>query len=113
MSLIKISNSDYVVDFNDLEFLTWSDGWNGGSWNNWECLRNPEKFKFFLTSDKDIFEIDVLVKEVGGVDYDMGHQYSWNTLMLFVKKDCDFSEILVDFRDIKKGFEIMYLKLSD
>ena len=34
MGLITISNTNDKIDFNDLEYLTWKDNWNGGQWND-------------------------------------------------------------------------------
>ena len=34
MSLVNVSNRKDQIEMNDLEFLVWDDGWNGGTWNN-------------------------------------------------------------------------------
>ena len=51
-----------------------------------------------------------VVKEVYGVDSDMGHNYSWKSLRLFVKDYGVFGEVLVDSQKMLNGYKIMYLK---
>ena len=80
----------------------------GGQWNNWEVLNNPENYKFYAVSSNEIYEVQVVVKDVSGTDYDMGHQYSWTSMRLFIK-DCGiFGEVLVDSQKMLNGYKIMY-----
>ena len=46
MSLVNVSNRKDQIEMNDLEFLVWDDGWNGGTWNNWDVVSNPNNFDF-------------------------------------------------------------------
>ena len=110
MGLVTISNTNEKIDFNNLEYLTWKDNWNGGQWNDWEVLNNPDDYKFYAVSSNEIHEVPVVVKEVSGVDSDMGHNYSWKSLRLFVKDYGAFGGVLVDSQNMLNGYKIMYLK---
>ena len=108
MGMVLVSNTNENIDFNKLEYLCWKDGWNGGQWNNWEVLRNPEDYKFYAVSSDQIHEVDVVIKEVSGYDSDMGHNYSWTSLRLLVKDYGVFGEVLVDSQSLLNGYKIMY-----
>ena len=108
MSLVIVKNTGKKIEMNNLEYISWKDGWNGGQWNNWEVLRNPEDYKFYVVSSDQIHEVNVVVKEVSGSDSDMGHNYSWTSLRLFVKDCGAFGEVLVDSQQMSNGYEIMY-----
>ena len=110
MGLITIINTNEKIDFNNLEYLTWKDNWNGGQWDDWEVLNNPDDYKFYAVSSNELHEVPVVVKEVYGVDSDMGHNYSWKSLRLFVKDYGVFGEVLVDSQKMLNGYKIMYLK---
>ena len=110
MGLVTISNTNEKIDFNNLEYLTWKDNWNGGLFYFWEVLNNPDDYKFYAVSSNEIHEVPVVVKEVSGVDSDMGHNYSWKSLRLFVKDYGVFGEVLVDSQNMLNGYKIMYLK---
>ena len=45
----------------------WKANWNGGQWNDWEVLNNPDDYKFYAVSSNEIHEVHVVVKEVSGV----------------------------------------------
>lgn len=110
MGMVLVNNTNENIDFNKLDYLCWKDGWNGGQWNNWEVLRNPEDYKFYAVSSDQIHEVNVVVKNISGVDYDMGHQYSWESKRLFVKDYGTFGEVLVDYQQMSDGYKIMYCK---
>ena len=109
MGLVTISNTNEKIDFNNLEYLTWKDNWNGGQWNDWEVLNNSDDYKFYAVSSNEIHEVPVVVKEVSGVYSDAGHNYSWKSLRLFVKDYGVFGEALVDSQNMLNGYKIMYL----
>lgn len=110
MGMVLVNNTNENIDFNKLEYLCWTDGWNGGQWNNWEVLNNPENYKFYAVSKDEIHEVEVVVKNISGVDHDMGHQYSWESKRLFVKDYGVFGEVLVDYQQMSDGYKIMYCK---
>lgn len=110
MGLVTVSNTNEMVDFNRLERLIWKGNWSGGQWNNWEVLNNPDDYKFYAVSSNEVYEVPVVVKEVSGVDSDMGHNYSWKSLRLFVKDYGVFGEVLVDSQNMLNRYKIMYLK---
>ena len=108
MSLVKVSNSDVQIEMNNLEFLIWKDGWNGGSWSNWEVINTPNNFDFYAVSNEDIVKVEVVVSEKYGVDYDMGHQYHWNSCRVYVKDVGQFGEMLIDSQHLSNGYKLMY-----
>lgn len=108
MGMICINNTKENIDFNNLEKLYWTDGWNGGQWNNWEVLNNPENYKFYAVSSNEIYEVQVVIRNVSGTDSDMGHRYSWTSSRLFVKDYGIFGETLVDSQKMTNGYKIMY-----
>lgn len=108
MSLVDVSNRKDQIEMNDLEFLVWDDGWNGGTWNNWNVVSNPNNFDFYLVSNDNIVNVEVVVKDEHGVDCDMGHRYYWTSRRVYVKDAGQFGETLVDSRQISNGFKLMY-----
>lgn len=113
MSLVKIQNSDNFVDMNDLEYLTFTEGWNGGQWSCWDVLRNLDKYKTFAVTSDVIVELPCEIKVVHGVDCDMGHQYSWKSDRLSCEVRYLGRKLNVDAIDlINSGVCIMFTKLE-
>ena len=48
MALVKIKNEGRSIDFNDLEYLNYTNGWNGGQWNNWDVVKTLIIMKYSL-----------------------------------------------------------------
>ena len=82
MSLVFVEGLG-EVEFNDFEFLTFTDGWNGGQWNNWDVVENPKKYDIIHTSEGHISLLNCVSKVVRGVDHDMGHEYEWESIRLY------------------------------
>ena len=82
MSLVFVEGLG-EVEFNDFEFLTFTDGWNGGQWNNWDVVENPNKYDIIHVSNEQITALNCVSKTVSGVDYDMGHKYGWESIRLY------------------------------
>ena len=70
MSLVKVSNSNDQVEMNTLEYLIWKDGWNGGTWSNWDVVNNPNDFNFYVVSDDNIIKVEVVQEnDLGWIDF--------------------------------------------
>ena len=108
MSLVNVSNRKDQIEMNDLEFLVWDDGWNGGTWNNWDVVSNPNNFDFYLVSNDNIVNVEVVVKDEHGVDCDMGHQYQWSSYRVYMKDVGQFGEMLIDIRKLPNEYKFMY-----
>ena len=108
MSMVKVSNDKYQVEMNTLEYLVWKDGWNGGSWSNWDVVNNPNDFNFYVVSDDNIIKVEVVIKEEHGVDCDMGHLHDWCSYRVYVKDVGQFGEMLIDIRKLSNGYKFMY-----
>ena len=93
------------VEFNDFEFLTFRDGWNGGQWNNWDVVENPNKYDIIHVSNEHISLLNCESKIVNGVDYDMGHRYEWKSLRLYAILNTQIGDCEVCLSDKKS---IMY-----
>ena len=82
MSLVFVEGLG-EVEFNDFEFLTFTDGWNGGQWNNLDVVTNPHKYDIIHVSNEHITKLNCKLEVVDGFDYDMGHKYEWQSLRLY------------------------------
>lgn len=113
MSLVKLSNKESHVEMNNLEYLTWTDGWNGGTWNNWDVINKPTEYDFYLVTSEKILSVDVAVRDIHGTDSDMGHTYHYKSPRFFVKVNSDVG--LTDVRSdlLPKGFSLMYTEKGD
>lgn len=110
MSLIAVDNTDEYIEHNDVERLIFTDGWNGGGWNNWDAVNNPNGYRFFVTTNNEINEVSVDVKEVSGLDIDMGHNYHWNSLRVFITVESLVGLVTINTLNIPKGSNLWYMK---
>lgn len=108
MSIVKVGNTNELLEFNDAHNLNWQDDWNGGHWSSWEPIRNPEKYRFYLVSDSEIHEVLVSIRDITGVDYDMGHEYRWKSPRVFLQINNWFGNIELNSLDLPKNVHLMY-----
>lgn len=112
MSLIKLENKDSYIEMNDLEILSWTDGWNGGQWNNWDVINHYEDYRFFIVNSV-ITEIEVVVKDIYGNDSDMGHTYHWVSKRVYIKENTVCGEVLVNYLEVDRKNILMYCHKTD
>lgn len=110
MSIVKIENTGEMLEFNDAHKLQWQDDWNGGQWCSWEPIRNPEKYRFYLVSGAQIHEVSLSIRDISGVDYDMGHEYQWKSPRVFLKIATWFGQIELNSLDLPKNVYLMYVE---
>lgn len=103
----------FRIKVSELKELQFTDGWNGGQWNNWEVLKNPEQFFIILNKGEEYSIVNARSTKVHGVDYDMGHQYSWSSTRLIVEVPTQFGYIGVNILDLSKDIKILYLERCD
>ena len=108
MSLVIVKNTGKKIEMNNLEYISWKDGWNGGGWNNWGVINEPHNYSFYAVNSDEVLEVEVVVNNISGVDSDMGKKYSWESKRLYVKDCCKFGTVLIDSQKLSNDFKIMY-----
>ena len=111
MSLIKIENTNYKLEFNDFEYLKFEDGWNGGQWSNWDVVNNPENYIIIVLKGDKAYKIEAKSVEITGSDSDMGHAYQWKSKRLLFKVESFLQDFWVDFSELD-NIKVMYCKLE-
>lgn len=72
--------------------VVYKPNWNGGQWtvNKEDGTEIPlsafkkQKTNLCVTVSGKTFQ--AVIKEISGVDYDMGHTYTWNNIKLYAKE---------------------------
>lgn len=110
MALVKIANEDRSIDFNDLEYLNHTDGWNGGQWNNLDVVKDPNSYEVFAINGSSIFRVEPISVDTYGVDNDMGKHYDWSSKRLMILLKTDLGCIFVNSLELPKHIKFMYRK---
>lgn len=110
MSLVKVLNSSEYVEMNELEYLCFEDGWNGGGWNNWDVVNKPNENNFYVVTDSDVVKVEARTYKIHGSDGDMGHTYYWTSTRLKLKVTSLIGDIEIDSNDLPQNCKLMYLR---